>query len=110
MFVSGYQQNITYTGHYALSNQDFLNTSYPIHDGIITDWDAMEQIWYNMYYEDLMASPENYNILHTESLMNSMASRKKLIEVPKSHYNNMYNIFLINRSISKINTEYNEKC
>lgn len=88
MFVSGYEQNITYTGHYAINNRGFLNTSYPIHDGIITNWDAMEQIWYNMYYEDLMASPENYNILHTESLTNTMSCREKLIEVFKSrHYN-----------------------
>lgn len=92
MIISGHKQNITYVGQYAINNHGFLDTSFPIHDGIITDWDAMEQIWYNMYYENLNATPENFNILHTEPVTNSMSCREKLIEVSHIIIYNRYNI------------------
>ncbi|XP_050062148.1 actin-1-like isoform X2 [Aphis gossypii] len=57
-----------------------LDTICPIRKSIISDWDAMEQIWYHMFYENLMVPPENYNILHTEVDMNSKLSREKIFE------------------------------
>jgi len=44
----------------------------------------MEQIWYQMYYEDLLVPPENFNILHTEVDMNLNSSREKIFEVNDS--------------------------
>lgn len=41
----------------------------------------MEQIWYRMYYEELLVPPEHFNILHTEMDMNLKSSREKLFEV-----------------------------
>lgn len=61
-----------------------MDTIYPIRKSIISDWDAMEQIWYQMYYEDLLVPPENFNILHTEVDMNLNSSREKIFEVNDS--------------------------
>lgn len=61
-----------------------MDTIFPINNGVITDWDAMEYIWNQMYYEDLLVPPEDYNILHTESIMNNESSREKLVEVSHS--------------------------
>lgn len=49
-----------------------------------------------------MASPENYNILHTESLTNTMACREKLIEVFKSRHYNKYTYKMHNTYLIKI--------
>lgn len=56
-----------------------------MNNGLITDWDAMEQMWCHIFYEELLTPPENFNILHTESLLNSMQCREKLIEVNVMH-------------------------
>lgn len=72
-----------YTGHFAIHNRNIVDTIFPIDKGVITDWDAMEFIWNQMYYEDLLVPPEDYNILHTESIMNNESCREKLAEVSR---------------------------
>lgn len=74
-------ENIVFPGESAIKNKDMLDTICPIRKSIICDWDAMEQIWYHMFYENLMVPPENYNILHTEMDINSKLSREKIFEV-----------------------------
>lgn len=55
--------------------------SSPIKNGVITDWDAMEDIWYHMFYEELLLPPDKYPILLTEPVGNPMSCKEKLIEV-----------------------------
>ncbi|XP_060845430.1 actin-like [Rhopalosiphum padi] len=78
--IPEYGENIVFPGEPAIRNKDILNTICPIRNGIISDWDTMEQIWYHMYYEELKVPPENYNILHTEVDMNSKSLREKMFE------------------------------
>ncbi|XP_025198166.1 actin-like [Melanaphis sacchari] len=75
-----HEENIVFSGESAIRNKDILDTICPIRKSIICDWDAMEQIWYHMYYEELLVPPENYNILHTEVDMNSKPLREKMFE------------------------------
>jgi len=58
-----------------------LKTSVPIENCLITDWDAMEDVWFHMFYEQLLIPPENYAILLTEPVHNPIPSREKLYEV-----------------------------
>lgn len=76
------QQHDKYIGRYAQANEDLLDTiTRPISRGAITDWDAMDDLWNHMYYEELLVPPEQFPILHTEMVENSMSSREKHIEV-----------------------------
>lgn len=79
--IPEYAEKLIFPGESAIRNMDILDTICPIRNSIISDWDAMEKIWYHMYYEDLLVPPENYNILHTEVDMNSKSSREKMFEV-----------------------------
>jgi len=79
--IPEYGENIVFPGEPAIRNKGILDTICPIRNGIISDWDTMEQIWYHMYYEELKVPPENYNILHTEVDMNSKSLREKMFEV-----------------------------
>lgn len=100
MSIIGYGQRATYVGQTALENRGVLNTSRPINNGIITDWDAMENFWAHMYYEMLMTPPEEHCILHTEPIDNPQENREKLIEVktfPTSIY--LYSINYLNRIV-----------
>jgi len=79
----GSSQRKIYAGQFAKINQGVLNISKPIDNGIITDWDAMEDIWFHMYYEQLLIPPENFAILHTEPIHNPVSCREKLFEVQR---------------------------
>lgn len=79
--VPEYRKKLVFTSEAAIRNKDILDTICPIRNSIVSDWDAMEKIWYHMYYEDLLVPPENYNILHTEVDMNLKSSREKMFEV-----------------------------
>lgn len=81
MNIPGYGQRVTYACQFAKENQGIFDITCPVRNGIISDWDAMEQIWYHMYYEDLLVPPENFNILHTEPVNNPKSCREKIIEV-----------------------------
>ncbi|XP_050527943.1 uncharacterized protein LOC126898036 [Daktulosphaira vitifoliae] len=77
----GYGQRNIYVGDYAVENRGVLNVSNPMQNGIITDWEAMEQMYYHMYYENLTVPPESYNIIHTEAPLNPKGCREKLAEM-----------------------------
>lgn len=81
MSIVGYGQRASYAGQYAIDNRGILDISSPMQNGIITDWDAMEDIWYHMFYEELETPPEKYPILHTEPVGNPMSCKEKLVEV-----------------------------
>lgn len=97
MSATGHQD--VYTGQSAIENRDIVDTKFPINEGIITDWDAMEYIWNQMYFEDLLVPPEDYNILHTESIINNSSNREKLVEVSRLIY--FINTFLFMYEIKK---------
>ncbi|XP_050063449.1 actin-like isoform X2 [Aphis gossypii] len=93
----GTSQRPIYGGQFAKDNQGVLNISDPIKNCIITDWDAMEDVWFHMYYEQLLIPPENYAILHTEPTHNSIPCRDKLFEIMFEVFN-VPKVLLMNKS------------
>lgn len=79
--MMGSTQRPVYSGQFCHENKGILETSVPIHDCLITDWDAMEEVWFHMFYEQLSIPPENYAILLTEPVHNPIPLREKLYEV-----------------------------
>lgn len=81
MSIVGYGQRAMYAGSYAVKNRGILEISNPLKNGVITDWDAMEDIWYHMFYEELLLPPDKFPILHTEPVGNPISCKEKLAEV-----------------------------
>jgi len=77
----GSTQRPVYGGQFCHDNKGILKTSVPIKNCLITDWDAMEDVWFHMFYEQLLIPPENYAILLTEPVHNPIPLREKLYEV-----------------------------
>ena len=61
--------------------RDVINWSYPIQNGIVTNWDDMEKIWHHALYNELRVISEEHPILVTEVPLCPKESREKMTEI-----------------------------
>ena len=74
-------------GDEAVAKQDSLNLKYPIEHGIVTDWDAMEQIWNYTLINELRVDPSEHPLLMTESPLNPKLNREKTFQIMFETFN-----------------------
>jgi len=53
--------------------------TYPIHHGIIDDWDTMEHLWQTYLYDKLRCNPQDHYVLLTEPLFHQMMAKHQNI-------------------------------
>ncbi|MFX1252204.1 MAG: actin, cytoplasmic 2 [Promethearchaeota archaeon] len=70
-----------YIGEEAMSYRGVLKLIYPIEHGIVTDWDAMEKLWYYTLHNDLRVNPSEHSVLLTEAPLNPERNRIKMAEI-----------------------------
>ena len=70
-----------YFGEEALAKKVTF-VSYPIKNGVVTDWEAMERMWHHAFYDELNVVPEEQPVLLTEPPLNPKVNREKMAEVP----------------------------
>ena len=66
---------------FPVSIVDCSRHSGPIENGIVTNWDDMEKIWYHTFYNELRAAPEERCVLLTEAPLNLKANREKMTQI-----------------------------
>ena len=59
----------------------------PIKFGIVTNWDNMEKIWHQTFYEALRVAPEEHPVLLTETPLTPKANREKTVQVMFETFN-----------------------
>ena len=84
--MTGVNHNDTYVGDEAQVRRGVLSISYPLEQGIITNWDDMETVWNHIFYNELQESPEDHPILLTDSPLNPKTNREKMLEVSLKFY------------------------
>lgn len=88
-----------YVGNEAQSKRDILTIEYPIKQGVIKNWVAMENIWHHIFYNELHVPPEEHPVLLTETIWKQKADREKMTEI-------MFETFNLPRKIvDKINKQ-----
>lgn len=60
--------------------RDFLETSYPITNGVVQKWDDMIHLYNYTFQQRLQIDPSEHKIMLTEAAMNPKRNREKLVE------------------------------
>src|SRR5689334_23165866 len=70
-----------YIGDEAMKHRGVLTLDYPIKRGIITDWDAAENVFHHIYDQELRISSRDHPLLFTDPPWNPKGNREKAAEI-----------------------------
>ena len=73
----GLDQKDVYVGAEANDKRTVLNISYPIKQGLIQDWESIEDIWFHTISTELKVPPDQHPILISEPPLNPKDKREK---------------------------------
>eukprot|EP01083_Nonionella_stella_P052994 140398_1 len=77
----------SYVGDEAQCKRGVLNLHSPIENGIVSNWDDMEQVWHHTYYNELRAAPEEHAVLVTEAAFQPKSNREKMTQIMFETFN-----------------------
>jgi len=83
----GMGQKDAYVGEEAQGKRGISTLNYPIEHGIITNWDDMERVWSQAFFEELRVAPEETPTLLTDPPLNPKANREKMTSIMFDNFN-----------------------
>eukprot|EP00127_Corallochytrium_limacisporum_P002394 Clim_evm35s119 gene=Clim_evmTU35s119 len=74
-------------GDEAVENQKTYGLTYPIREGMVADWDAMEKLWEQCIFKYLRCEPEDHYFMLTEPPLNTPENREYTAEIMFESFN-----------------------
>mmetsp|Transcript_13634 Transcript_13634/g.27888 ORF Transcript_13634/g.27888 Transcript_13634/m.27888 type:complete len:393 (+) Transcript_13634:31-1209(+) len=85
--VEGVELKDIMCGDEAAAVRHSLECSYPVENGIVKNWEDMEELWNYTFWEKIKINPSENKILLTEPPQNPLSNRKKIVEYMFETYN-----------------------
>jgi actin beta/gamma 1 len=70
----------TFIGEEALSKKGICTLKYPINNGIVSNWEDMEDLWRHTFTNELRVSPEDHSVILTEPPLNPKQNKQRMAE------------------------------
>lgn len=67
--------------------RSMLETSYPVDNGIVKDWEGMTHLWNYTFFERMKIDCKDHKVLLTEPPMNPTDNKKRMVETMLEKYN-----------------------
>ena len=77
----GMDQKPFYIGNDALSKKQFLNMSEPVQQGVIVNFDHMEQVWDQLLNQEMRINPDLFKFFVTETPKNPDKNKEKTVQI-----------------------------
>ena len=74
----GFDQKDVYVGNEANEKRSVLNIISPIKQGVIKDWEGIEDIWFHTMSNELKVPPDQHPVLLSEPPLNPKGNREKV--------------------------------
>ena len=84
--MAGMGNKDSYIGNEVYSYTDYremLSLTYPVQNGLITNWDAMEKFWHYTFHTEMGIVPEEHPVLLADSPINTKSHREKTTQVSR---------------------------
>lgn len=75
-----------YIADECLAAKERLQCTYPVTNGIVTEWDDMVAIWQHAFTSSLGIDPTDCNVLLTDPPLNPTANRTRMLEIMFEHF------------------------
>jgi actin-related protein len=85
--VFGSDAKDAFVGDNACAKAGILSLKYPVEHGIVTNWDDMEKIWFEVWYGKLHVDPAEHPVLLTEPALNPKPQREKAMQIQFENFN-----------------------
>lgn len=63
------------------------DNTYPIKNGVVTDWDTIQKLWHRTINRELLVSSKGASVLITDSPVNTKENREKMTEIMFEKFN-----------------------
>ena len=83
----GIQNKEYFVGYEALEKRNLLDLVNPVQNGVITNWEYIEQLWRHVFFNELHIEPQDFCLLFGEKPLIPLQNREKMIQVMFETFN-----------------------